>query len=144
MADAYGRSDQTIVLQIRDLTRLPRCPAPHQLLRPRDGEAVRISYQPFRPSRLTLPQLYKCRWQVEVFFKWIKHHLQIKAFFRYLRERGQDADLDRYQHVRARGHRQEAAGGGPPSGRYETCVAWGFARGGAQVVRVHRRQHVAM
>ena len=30
---------------------------------------------------LTLPQLYKCRWQVELFFKWIKQHLQIKAFF---------------------------------------------------------------
>ena len=30
---------------------------------------------------LTIPQLYKCRWQVELFFKWIKQHLQIKAFF---------------------------------------------------------------
>ncbi len=30
---------------------------------------------------LTIPQLYKCRWQGELFFKWIKQHLQIKAFF---------------------------------------------------------------
>jgi hypothetical protein len=30
---------------------------------------------------LTIPQLYKCRWQVELFFKWIKQHLRIKAFF---------------------------------------------------------------
>ncbi len=30
---------------------------------------------------MTIPQLYKCRWQVELFFKWIKHHLQIKGFF---------------------------------------------------------------
>jgi hypothetical protein len=28
-----------------------------------------------------VPQLYKCRWQVELFFKWIKQHLRIKAFF---------------------------------------------------------------
>ena len=29
----------------------------------------------------SIPQLYKCRWQVELFFKWIKQHLRIKAFF---------------------------------------------------------------
>jgi IS4 transposase len=26
-------------------------------------------------------QLYRCRWQVELFFKWIKQHLRIKAFY---------------------------------------------------------------
>ena len=30
---------------------------------------------------LTIAQLYKQRWQVELFFKWIKQHLRIKAFF---------------------------------------------------------------
>jgi hypothetical protein len=30
---------------------------------------------------LTVARLYKCRWQVELFFKWIKQHLRIKAFF---------------------------------------------------------------
>lgn len=30
---------------------------------------------------LTVAQLYRCRWQVELFFKWIKQHLRIKAFF---------------------------------------------------------------
>ena len=29
----------------------------------------------------TIAKLYKCRWQVELFFKWIKQHLRIKAFF---------------------------------------------------------------
>jgi len=29
----------------------------------------------------TITQLYRCRWQVELFFKWIKQHLRIKAFF---------------------------------------------------------------
>ncbi len=30
---------------------------------------------------LTIAKLYKARWQVELFFKWIKQHLRIKAFF---------------------------------------------------------------
>ena len=32
------------------------------------------------PAR-TIGQLYKARWQVELFFKWIKQHLRIKAFY---------------------------------------------------------------
>lgn len=30
---------------------------------------------------LTIAKLYKCRWQVELFFRWIKQHLRIKAFY---------------------------------------------------------------
>jgi hypothetical protein len=30
---------------------------------------------------VTIAQIYKCRWQVELFFKWIKQHLRIKAFY---------------------------------------------------------------
>lgn len=30
---------------------------------------------------LTVTQLYKSRWQIEIFFKWIKQHLRIKAFY---------------------------------------------------------------
>src|SRR5438309_12113859 len=30
---------------------------------------------------LTIAQIYKCRWQVELFFKWIKQHLRIKVFY---------------------------------------------------------------
>ena len=29
----------------------------------------------------TIAELYRCRWQVELFFKWIKQHLRIKSFF---------------------------------------------------------------
>ena len=29
----------------------------------------------------TIAQLYKCRWQIELFFKWIKQHLRIKSFY---------------------------------------------------------------
>src|ERR1700686_5067531 len=30
---------------------------------------------------LTIAHLYQARWQVELFFKWIKQHLRIKAFY---------------------------------------------------------------
>jgi len=30
---------------------------------------------------ISIAKLYKCRWQVELFFKWIKQHLRIKAFY---------------------------------------------------------------
>jgi len=35
----------------------------------------------FALPALTITKLYKCRWQVELFFKWIKQHLRIKAFY---------------------------------------------------------------
>ena len=35
----------------------------------------------FELPALTIAKLYKQRWQVELFFKWIKQHLRIKAFF---------------------------------------------------------------
>jgi IS4 transposase len=35
----------------------------------------------FALPAITIAQIYKCRWQVELFFKWIKQHLRIKVFF---------------------------------------------------------------
>lgn len=35
----------------------------------------------FNLPALVIAQLYRCRWQVELFFKWIKQHLRIKAFY---------------------------------------------------------------
>jgi len=35
----------------------------------------------FALPALTIADLYRCRWQVELFFKWIKQHLRIKAFY---------------------------------------------------------------
>jgi len=41
----------------------------------------------FALPAMTIAKLYKNRWQVELFFKWIKQHLRIKAFFGLLAER---------------------------------------------------------
>jgi hypothetical protein len=35
----------------------------------------------FNVPALTIAMLYRARWQVELFFKWIKQHLRIKRFF---------------------------------------------------------------
>ena len=35
----------------------------------------------FTLPALSIAKLYRCRWQVELFFKWIKQHLRIKAFY---------------------------------------------------------------
>ena len=35
----------------------------------------------FTLDALTIAKLYKCRWQIELFFKWLKPNLHIKAFF---------------------------------------------------------------
>jgi hypothetical protein len=35
----------------------------------------------FNLPAITIAQLYKCRWQIELFFRWIKQHLRIKSFY---------------------------------------------------------------
>ena len=35
----------------------------------------------FMLPAITITKLYKCRWQIELFFKWIKQHLRIKSFY---------------------------------------------------------------
>jgi uncharacterized protein DUF4372/DDE family transposase len=58
--------------------------APLRRIRFKDPETAKTLI--FLTNNFTLPaftitQLYRCRWQVELFFKWIKQHLRIKAFF---------------------------------------------------------------
>ena len=74
------RCDQTIVLtnSYNDY--------PEQLRRVRffdaeDNRTFTFLTNDFSLPALTIAQLYKCRWQIELFFKWIKQHLRIKAFF---------------------------------------------------------------
>jgi hypothetical protein len=48
---------------------------------PETGRQLIFLTNNFSLPTLLIPQLYKCRWQVELFFKWIKQHLRIKAFY---------------------------------------------------------------
>lgn len=76
------RSDQTIVLTGPKTSRL--YPEPLRRVAFYDVESKRRLV--FLTNNMTLPaltvaRLYKSRWQVELFFKWIKQHLRIKAFY---------------------------------------------------------------
>ena len=48
---------------------------------PETGKTLVFLTNNFALPALTVARLYKYRWQVELFFKWIKQHLRIKAFF---------------------------------------------------------------
>ena len=76
------RSDQTIVLAGPKSSRL--YPVPLRRIAFYDAEHQRrlvFLTNNFALPALTIARLYKCRWQVELFFKWIKQHLRIKAFY---------------------------------------------------------------
>ena len=76
------RSDQTIVLQGVKSSHL--YPAPLRRIAYYDAEHDRrlvFLTNNFDLPALTIAQLYRCRWRVELFFKWIKQNLRIKAFY---------------------------------------------------------------
>ena len=78
------RSDHTIVLAAA----ASRKKYPDPLRRVRFFDEKRQRHLTFLTNNFDLPaiticHLYKSRWQVELFFKWIKQHLRIKAFYGY-------------------------------------------------------------
>ena len=48
---------------------------------PTTGKRLVFLTNNFALPAITIADLYRCRWQVELFFKWIKQHLRIKVFF---------------------------------------------------------------
>ena len=48
---------------------------------PKTGKRLIFLTNNFALPPLTIANLYRCRWQVELFFKWIKQHLRIKQFY---------------------------------------------------------------
>ena len=74
--------DQTVVLELAATA----AQYPKKLRRiryndPQTGKRLCFLTNDFTLPALTIARLYKARWQVEVFFKWIKQHLRIKAFY---------------------------------------------------------------
>jgi hypothetical protein len=74
--------DQIVALKIAMSAR--RYPARLRRVRYRDPESgktlIFLTNNFALPAR-TITDLYRCRWQIELFFKWIKQHLRIKSFF---------------------------------------------------------------
>lgn len=73
--------DQTIVLTS---ARAANYPVPIRRVSYRDsetGQKLEFLTNDFSLPALKIAQLYRLRWKVELFFKWIKQHLRIKTFF---------------------------------------------------------------
>ena len=76
------RCDQTVrTTGIRSTTSYPDKLRRITYRDPESGTALTFLTNNFTLPALTIAKLYKCRWQVELFFKWIKQHLKIKRFF---------------------------------------------------------------
>jgi len=76
------RSDQTVILS--SFESASAYPDPLRKVSYHDAETnkrLKFLTNNFTLPALTIAQIYKQRWQVELFFKWIKQHLRIKAFY---------------------------------------------------------------
>ena len=76
------RSDQTVILATTgSATAYPDALRRVSYFDAVTGKRLKFLTNNFSLPALTIAQIYKQRWQVELFFKWIKQHLRIKAFF---------------------------------------------------------------
>jgi hypothetical protein len=76
------RSDHTVILTAINSAKVyPDALRRVSYLDLETNKRLRFLTNNFALPALTIAQIYKCRWQVELFFKWIKQHLRIKAFF---------------------------------------------------------------
>ena len=74
--------DQTVVLTVHYSNKA--YPEPLRRIHIQDvesGKSIVLLTNNFALPALTISELYRSRWQIELFFKWIKQHLRIKAFF---------------------------------------------------------------
>ena len=74
---------------------------------PESGKTLVFITNNFSLPAATICALYKSRWQVELFFKWIKQHLRIKQFYG-TSENAVKTQTDCRLGLRPRRHRQEA------------------------------------
>src|SRR6202166_1455744 len=76
------RSDQTVILtSFESASAYPDALRRVSYFDAETNKLLRFLTNNFVLPALTIAQIYKCRWQVELFFKWIKQHLRIKAFY---------------------------------------------------------------
>ena len=76
------KCDQTIALTgVKTATAYPDKLRRVKFVDNQNGKRLSFLSNNFTVSALTIAELYRCRWQVELFFKWIKQHLRIKTFY---------------------------------------------------------------
>jgi len=76
------RSDQTVILSsFESASVYPDALRRVSYFDAETNKRLKFLTNNFALPALTIAQIYRCRWQVELFFKWIKQHLRIKAFY---------------------------------------------------------------
>ena len=76
------RSDHTVILMaINSVKVYPDALRRVSYVDPKTNKRFKFLTNNFVLPALTIARIYKSRWQVELFFKWIKQHLRIKAFY---------------------------------------------------------------
>jgi hypothetical protein len=80
--DSVIKKDRTVILGKEGTTKM------HHPLRcveteDQEGNAIVIVTNAFKQSAEEIGDIYRYRWQIELFFKWIKQHLQVKHFYGY-------------------------------------------------------------
>lgn len=76
------RSDHTVILTAIDSAKAyPNTLRRISYLDVETNKRFKFLTNNFAVPALTIAQVYKARWQVELFFKWVKQHLRIKAFY---------------------------------------------------------------
>ena len=75
------RSDHTVVLTAAASSSIIQTRSGGCAFTTSNTTDARLPDQQLRPAGTHHRALYKSRWQVELFFKWIKQHLRIKAFY---------------------------------------------------------------
>lgn len=76
------RSDHTVILTAIDSAKAyPEALRRVSYLDVETRKRFKFLTNNFSLPALTIAKIYKCRWQVELFFRWIKMHLRIKAFY---------------------------------------------------------------
>lgn len=74
--------DQTVVLStLHSAQHYPDALRRIRFLDVQSGKTLSFLTNNFVLPPLTIASIYRCRWQIELFFKWIKQHLRIKAFY---------------------------------------------------------------
>lgn len=107
------RSDQTVILTATDSAKAyPDALRRVSFLDAATNKRLKFLTNNFALPAHTIADIYRCRWQVELFFKWIKQHLRIKAFYGTSENAVKTlslSDLDRGLDLHPRRYRPQAA-----------------------------------
>jgi hypothetical protein len=104
------RCDQTVALSPYGSERCPELLRLVRFFSSKSDRYLTFLTNNFIINAVTIADLYKSRWKIELFFKWAKTAPTDQGVLRDIRERSQDANLNRHIRLRAHSNYQKAVG----------------------------------